>query len=271
MEVSVIVTVRNEERNIPDLLDSLMVQEGKFEVIIVDSNSEDRTPAIIKNYQEKMPNLHLYVKGGKRGESRNYGVEKAQYGHVAFIDGDIIANPFWLREMTRTLEKAKVCAGRTINIGFGPFEDLDRVELKHKGYDVTYPSCNLGYEKGTFQAIGGFDPEFVTAEDIDLNYRAAENGADIVFNPSAIVYHRTRSSIFRFLTQAFWNGFGRKQLTLKHGTLWKEYKLSDLAKNIRSSWAFARFSCAMLGYLGCKMYWARPDGWGKGPAGVEKR
>lgn len=264
MEISVIVTVRNEEKNIADLLDSLMVQEGKFEVVIVDSNSEDGTREIIKRYQERMDGLHLYVRGGKRGESRNYGVKKSQYSHVTFIDGDIIANPFWLKEMRRTFEASKVCAGKTITIGFAPFEDLARVELMHQGYDVTYPSCNLGYEKTTFETIGGFDPEFVTAEDIDLNYRAADHGASIVYNPSAIVYHRTRSSMFKFLSQAFWNGFGRKQLTLKHGVLWKNYRLSDLAKNINTSWAMARLSCALMGYMACKLYWKEPVRWGQG-------
>ena len=263
MGISVIITVRNEERNISDLLDSLMVQEGVFEVIIVDAYSEDQTREIIKQYQEKMNNLHLYLKGGTRGECRNYGVEKSVYDHVAFVDGDVIANPFWLKEMASTMEKAKVCAGKTINIGFAAFEELDRVELFHKGYDITYPSCNLGYDKETFLAIGGFDPVFITAEDIDLNYRAVEIGAKIIYNPRAIVYHRVRSSFFKFFKQAFWNGFGRKQLTLKHGSLWNSYKLSDLARNIQSPWALARFTCAMLGYLGCKVYWKRPEGWGK--------
>jgi GT2 family glycosyltransferase len=238
-----------------------MVQEGKYEVIIVDSWSDDATRDIVSKYADKMENLHLYLKGGRRGESRNYGVSKSQHTHVAFIDGDIIANPFWLREMRKTLEKSKICAGRTINIGFAPFEELGRVELIHRGYDVTYPSCNLCYERQTFEAIGGFDPAFVTAEDIDLNYRAAGKGADIVYNPGAVVYHRTRSSLFGFLRQAFWNGFGRKQLTLKHGVLWKNYKISDLARNVRSPWAIMRLSCAMMGYMACKMLWDEPDGW----------
>ncbi|MEE9173434.1 MAG: glycosyltransferase, partial [Thermoplasmata archaeon] len=40
--VSVLVTARNEEHNIADLLDSLVTQEAPLEIIVVDSSSEDR-------------------------------------------------------------------------------------------------------------------------------------------------------------------------------------------------------------------------------------
>ncbi len=43
MLISIIITVRNEERNLPNLLDSLVAQEQPIEIIIIDSASEDRT------------------------------------------------------------------------------------------------------------------------------------------------------------------------------------------------------------------------------------
>jgi len=50
MLISAVVTVRNESKNIRDLLDSLVVQEQPFEVVIVDSYSDDDTRRIIKGY-----------------------------------------------------------------------------------------------------------------------------------------------------------------------------------------------------------------------------
>src|SRR5581483_5391313 len=113
----------------------------------------------------------------------------------AFIDGDCIANPFWLQQLRATLAQADVAAGRTIQIGYYAFEALNRVELDYKGYDVTYPSCNLGYWKEIFEKVGGFDDWFHTAEDIDLNYRAVDAGASVAYNPDAIVYHRARDTV----------------------------------------------------------------------------
>ena len=78
MLISVVVTVRNEGKRIGDLLDSLVVQDGSFEIVITDAYSEDRTRDIIKEYAERYDNIHLYMKGGTRGVGRNYAVKKAE-------------------------------------------------------------------------------------------------------------------------------------------------------------------------------------------------
>ncbi len=259
VEISVVITVRNEERYISYLLDSLVIQEQPFEIIIVDAHSTDKTREIVKRYMERYEFIHLYEKGGSRGAGRNYGVEKATYDYVAFTDGDDLVNPFWLREIRKSfLGGADVVAGKTIYIGYGPWERLERVELFYKGFDVTYPSCNLAYKKELFQKIGGFDTWFVTAEDIDLNIRAVDMGAKFVHNENAIVYHRTRDSFYSFAKQAFWNGYGRKQLTLKHGRLWSKYKPQNMLNPSQVSfWAAVRLGFALMGYMACKLYGER--------------
>ena len=256
MLISVVVTVRNEEKRIGNLLDSLMVQEGDFEVIITDAYSGDGTVDIVKEYSERYGNIHLYMKGGTRGVGRNYGVEKAGGDVVAFVDGDCIANPFWLKEIRRSLEETgtEVVAGRTINLGYAPFAELERVELVKSGFDVTFPSCNLAYSRDLYQSIRGFDPQFMTAEDIDLNFRAVSVGASIVHNPDAIIYAMARDTFMGFFKQAFWNGFGRKQLTLKHGKLWDRYSFREMIGDNINTWYFIRLTFGMLGYMVCKVH-----------------
>lgn len=259
MLISIVITVKNEERDMPDLLDSLVVQEQPIEIIVVDAFSEDRTQEIVKDYSETYEFVHLYTVGGTRGKARNYGVEKANGELVAFIDGDEIVNPFWAEEMRKSAKEYDVVAGKTIQIGYHGFEELERVELFHKGYDITYPSCNLLYDKALFKKIGGFDPWFQTAEDIDLNLRAVEAGATIGHNEKAIVYHRTRGSFYGFFKQAFWNGFGRKQLTMKHGNLWSNYSPGKMLDHQMTPWYFARLIPAFLGYFGAKLFANRPE------------
>jgi glycosyltransferase involved in cell wall biosynthesis len=256
MLISVVVTVRNEEKRIGNLLDSLMVQEGPFEVVITDAYSDDRTVDIVKSYAERYDNIHLYMKGGTRGVGRNYGVAKASGGVVAFVDGDCIANPFWIKEMRNTLKETGtgVVAGKTINLGYAPFAELDRVELTKSGYDVTFPSCNLAYSKELFESVKGFDPQFMTAEDIDLNYRAVSVGASIIHNENAIIYAMARDTFMGFFKQAFWNGFGRKQLTLKHGKLWSRYSFREMISDNINTWYFIRMMFGMLGYMVCKVH-----------------
>lgn len=250
---SIIVTVRNEARHIADLLDSLVVQEPPFEIVVVDAESTDPTQEIVRRYQETFPNIRLIVRKCTRGGGRNLGVAEAKGDVVCFIDGDCIANPFWLHQLRRTLATSDVAAGRTVQIGYWAFEALHRVELEHRGHDVTYPSCNLAYWKPLFEKVGGFDEVFITAEDIDLNYRAVDVGAQLVANDDAIVYHRARDTITKFLTQAYWNGYGRKQLTLKHGNLWGRYSFGKMLRQQGSFWGLARLGSASLGYVAAKM------------------
>ncbi len=258
MLISVIVTVMNEEKDMPDLLDSLVVQEQPLEIIIVDAHSDDRTQEIVRDYAKEYDFIKLYIKGGTRGTGRNHGATKAKGKYLAFIDGDEIVNPFWAEEMRKSAKKYDVVAGKTVQIGYHAFEELERVELYHKGYDVTYPSCNLLYHKKLFEKIGGFDPWFMTAEDIDLNFRAVEAGGTIGYNKNAIVYHRTRGSFYGFLKQAFWNGFGRKQLTMKHGKLWSNYQPGKMIKVNLTTWYAIRMVPALTGYIACKMFGTRP-------------
>ena len=52
-KISVVLTTKNEEKNIGKLLDSLMAQEEPYEVLVVDSGSTDKTQDIIREYSKK--------------------------------------------------------------------------------------------------------------------------------------------------------------------------------------------------------------------------
>lgn len=139
-------------------------------------------------------------------------------------------------------------------IGLKAWEDLDRVELYHKGFDVSYPSANMAFRREVLKMVGGFDTWFITAEDIDLNYRSIDAGYSITWNPEAIVYRRTKSTVYGFFHQAFWNGAGRKQLTLKHGSLWDRYDPLRMFKQKMTFWALVRLAVALMGYVGFKVF-----------------
>lgn len=254
MMVSVVLNLLNEKRHIRDLLDSLVIQEGPLEIVVVDAGSKDGTVEIIKGYMERHPQIRFFHHPGTRGESTNFGISMTKGQAVATIGGDCIANPFWVKELRESLAKYDIVAGKTINIGYHAFEDLERVELHHRGFDVSYPSASMAWRREVLAAVQGFDEWFITAEDIDLNFRAVSKGFTLGYDPDAIVYHRTKGSFIGFFKQAFWNGWGRKQLTMKHGNLWGSYKPQRLFETTLSFWALARLLMAGLGYLSCKFF-----------------
>ncbi|MCI4326154.1 MAG: glycosyltransferase [Thermoplasmata archaeon] len=248
--ISVVATVKNERSHIAQLLESLLAQEGPFEVVVVDALSHDGTWDILRTYAAAHPALiRVAQKYGSRGIGRNAAVAHARGEFVAFIDGDCFADSRWLAEIRAALREGDVAAGETKAVGSASYGALERVELFQRGNDVTYPSCNLGYRRSLFLALGGFDPRFITAEDIDLNLRAVERGATIRFAPRAIVNHQMRATFVRFLLQAFWNGYGRKQLTEKHGSLWGNYRVRRLMSNQKTLISWIRLVAALAGYF----------------------
>jgi glycosyltransferase involved in cell wall biosynthesis len=257
MKVSVVIITRNEETYIKDLLDSLVTQTViPHEVIVVDAESDDRTQQIVRKYMKKYNFVKLYIQRGTRGEGRNYGAKKATGDVIAFVDADCIANAFWIEELINGMKNADVVAGESVRLGYQAFSNLQRVGMFHKGVDVTYPSCNLAYSKKTFNKIHGFDPDFKEAEEVDLNFRAVDAGYKLIYHPDAIVYHRVRDSIRGFIKQSFWYGFGRKELTQKHGSLWSTYKPIEMVKITahESSWKLIRLFISTFGYFTCKLF-----------------
>jgi glycosyltransferase involved in cell wall biosynthesis len=247
--VSVVITVRNEALHIDQLLESLLRQDGPFEVVLVDSESRDGTRERAEAFAARHPGvLRVFEREGSRGIGRNAGVHEARGEFVAFIDGDCYADPDWLKQLRTGLAASPVVAGRTVVVGKHRYGQLERVELLQKGFDVTFPSCNLAYRRELFNGLGGFDTRFITAEDIDLNMRAVQVGATIAYRPEAVVYHHMRTTFLRFLIQAFWNGYGRKQLTEKHGSLWGRYRVRRLITDQRGIMAWVRLTAALAGY-----------------------
>jgi glycosyltransferase involved in cell wall biosynthesis len=247
--LSIVITVRNEERHIAALLESLRIQEPPFEIILVDADSQDRTVELAEAFRTRYPGLlQLIERPGSRGLGRNVGVDAAHGEAVVFIDGDCQADPNWLAVVRRGLQGSDVVAGRIVIVGPPRYQALERVELYQLGNDVTYPSCNLAYPRPLFRRLGGFDPRFVTAEDIDLNLRAVRAGAELTYLPDAVVRHHVRPTMLRFLIQAFWNGYGRKQLTEKHGALWGNYRVRRLVEGQRRPLAWFRLAGAVAGY-----------------------
>lgn len=255
MMASIVLKVKNEENNIADALDSLVVQESPLEIIIVDGYSNDRTPEIIREYADRFDFIRFHQHGGTRGESLNHGLSLAEGEIIALTDGDVIANPNWLKEMRKSLnEGVDIVAGRTVNIGLRAWEELHRVELFNQGYDCTWPGCNLAFKRAVYEEVEGVDPWFITAEDIDFNIRATNAGFSLHHNPQAIIYNRTRATVYGFFNQAFWNGAGRKQLTMKHGALWDSYNPINMFRQRMTFWAFVRLFFAWMGYAGFKFF-----------------
>lgn len=92
MELSIIVPVYNVDAYLEKCLHSLVHQSldsSKYEVIIVNDGSPDKSQEIIDRFAIEYPNVRAYQKeNGGLSDARNYGIEKAKGKYLAFIDSD---------------------------------------------------------------------------------------------------------------------------------------------------------------------------------------
>ncbi|MGQ7807080.1 glycosyltransferase family 2 protein [Hafnia alvei] len=89
-ECSVVIPIYNEENNIKSCLDALLEQVGiKFEVILVNDGSTDKSDEIIKNLIYKHPNIH-YISQTNKGAAlaRLAGISRSNTNYIAVLDCD---------------------------------------------------------------------------------------------------------------------------------------------------------------------------------------
>lgn len=248
---SVVITVKNEGKNLQQLMDALRQEKGEFEIIIIDSNSNDETRSIMERMCRENTSIKYIRQDCSRGQGRNIGVSASQGRYIIFTDGDAIPDGDWVRRMASALDEYDLVAGKTVSMEGRGSSNLPRVSLYFKGFEITLPSMNLGIKKSLFERLGGFDESFVTAEDIDLNLRAIQNGARCTICEECIVRHRSRNGIRGVIKQAFWNGYGRKQLRNKNRQVWREVEKGKITTHIRSPILILRNMAGLSGYIYC--------------------
>ena len=92
-KISIVIPVLNEERNILNLLDEIkknLINKIKFEIIIVDDGSTDKTAHNIKSNIKLYDNLMLILHKKNYGQSASLltGIINAKYKYIVTLDGD---------------------------------------------------------------------------------------------------------------------------------------------------------------------------------------
>lgn len=110
--VSIVVAVRNEERSLPGLFESLDRQEGsdRLEFIFIDDHSTDNSPAMLQHWVSLRSNAKCTVLGeGKKGKKAaiEEGILAAEADHILCTDADTQPGPLWAKSMLECARKEK--------------------------------------------------------------------------------------------------------------------------------------------------------------------
>jgi len=103
--VSIVVPTRNEEEFIDKCLESLINQnfpKDKYEILVIDGESEDRTVEIASRFPVKI------ITERKLAPAHNAGIRNSNGEIVAFFDSNANADPNWLRFLIENFDDSKV-------------------------------------------------------------------------------------------------------------------------------------------------------------------
>lgn len=109
--VSITILTYNSEETIEKCLSSVFkvdYPQNRYEVIVVDAGSTDRTLEIMKEFPvDKL----IVKKGASRGEARNISIKEAKGEIIAVLDSDEFpANEEWLARAVKDFDDPKVAA-----------------------------------------------------------------------------------------------------------------------------------------------------------------
>jgi rhamnosyltransferase len=215
IDISVVIPVKNGQKYLDSALKAIFSQKtnAKFEVIIVDSGSQDKTIDIAKNYPVNI--YHIEEKNFNHGFTRNYGISKTQGEYSILMTADAIPyNESWMEKLIGNLTRDEYVAGtysrqiphkdsspltqmRVNRFFTSSGERRESQIIDIKAYNKLFPKnkhlfCNFDnvsscIRKSVWKEIPFPKTDF--AEDLEWAKSVLEAGHKIVYEPDSIVYH----------------------------------------------------------------------------------
>lgn len=239
LDVSILISAHNEEKNIAGLLVSLANQTARdniIEVLIADNNSTDRTSEVIEQIAETydLPVTTVSLSDNNLGDSRRQLVELASQDYLVFIDADCKVEAHWLQTLishfsslskhhprlagvggpNRLPEKNlfQKTINQNMNNGFlhGFSAQAHRTSSVHGLKKDHLPTTNALMKKTAIIEVGNFSPLFHrVGEDLELGLRMFRKGFELRLLPHPEVINDCASDLTSWLRRMY--RFGQAQ------------------------------------------------------------
>jgi cellulose synthase/poly-beta-1,6-N-acetylglucosamine synthase-like glycosyltransferase len=190
LDASILIAARNEEDTILRCLQAierLNYPPDRYEVLIGNDQSEDKTGLIIENFIRDKPQFRLFTiteRLGKQAGKANVLAQLARQAQgriLLFTDADCEVSPDWVSGMLRPFEQDKIgiLTGCTQILGQNWFEQLQAVDWFYGQYlikqfaslniPVTAMGNNMAVRRTAYDAVGGYENlPFTVVEDYQV-------------------------------------------------------------------------------------------------------
>lgn len=216
--VSVIISARNEEKNLIENLPAILDQDyPNFEVVVVNDCSTDDSETVLTGFKQQYPHLkivtkneHVRFKTGKKF-ALTLGIKAAANEYLLFTDADCVpASKNWITYMAAQFVTPKT----QIVLGYSPYFETKNflnslIRFETLKTAISYLSAalnnnaymgigrNLAYTKTLFFASKGFAAHMHVIsgdDDLFINQNATPNNTAIEVNPDAFVFSSAKTT-----------------------------------------------------------------------------
>lgn len=224
LSFSIIVAAKNEENNIPGLINSLKelnFPAENFEVIIIDDNSNDKTFELTEKLIKDLQNFFIFKVEKKKFPAKkgalNFGISKTKNPFIVITDADCLPEKDWLNYYNLKFNKdydflfgvSPFIKEKTFVNKISCFENFRNTVLTITTSELGFPhsaaSRNFGFKKSSFFKIKGYEntTKTLSGDDDLLLKKAIKNKLKIgtILNENSFVYSRTKKTFKEYLHQ----------------------------------------------------------------------
>ncbi|MFP4500213.1 MAG: glycosyltransferase [Candidatus Hydrogenedentota bacterium] len=213
-KISVVVATYNRAPLLIEMLDSFYAQDFPpvdFELLLVNNNANDNTPAVAQRYTDNPGFHYLFEPVQGLSPARNRAIGESRGEIIAFLDDDVIVDRHWMRHLLACYAQtgADAVGGRSYLIirgtpppWFGPdFRGyLSEVNLGNHRCDAgdgrRLFGLNVSFRRSALDITGLFDPDLgrsggalLCGEERQILARIHAAGGKLFYEPEAVVGH----------------------------------------------------------------------------------
>lgn len=223
VKLSLVVAFKDEEKNLPVLLNALLGQtlsQEFFELVFVDDHSSDQSFAVVNSYYSSFRNVKVVVlpaKSAGKKAALTYGISLSSNPFVVFTDADCLPTKFWLESISNiSANGSDFLVGAVVMHPINSFsrriQSLEYSSLMATlvgscgiGHPVIASSANLAFRKDCLNIdVETMCPKVESGDDMFLLHQAKRiMGCRIEFmnDPNSAVQTLTEPTISKALIQ----------------------------------------------------------------------
>lgn len=218
-KISIVIRTYNEKKHIKEVLESLTRQTySNYEIIIVDSGSDDGTLEIISRYEVML--VSIKKEDFNYSYASNIGVTKASGSIVCFLSGHSVpVHSDYLKKTNDLFQNKKIgaCYGEVIALQDGSFTEKmfnnigfiksrltgskDGIILENKIHPGIFSCSNASARKSLLDKFPFQEKLGSGGEDIEVAYRIIQNGYLVAKDSGLLVRHSHGKKFWAFIQE----------------------------------------------------------------------